>query len=130
MIKVGSKVKAKDGFVGYVIDIRKNDLYVLVKNKEDLKNSSEMLPFKYGILTDEWCVDELEYLTEIEDNEDKTDTIVKVALIIQLVAIAVVALTIVALTIQTQIENDKKLDRLLENQFILEERIKELETGR
>lgn len=66
---------------------------------------------------------------EVTDKKDITEKIVKVAFIIQLVAIVVVAFTVVALTIQTQIENDKKLDRLLENQFILEERIKELETG-
>lgn len=67
---------------------------------------------------------------EVTDKKDITEKIVKVAFIIQLVAIVVVAFTIVTLTIQTQIENDKKFDRLLENQFILEERLEYLETGR
>ena len=56
--------------------------------------------------------------------------IVKIALVIQIVATAFIALTIVALTIETQIENDKKFNRLLENQFILQERIEFLEGAR
>ena len=67
---------------------------------------------------------------EVTDKKDITEKIIKVAFIIQITAIVVIALTIVALTIQTQIENDKKFDRLLENQFILEERLEYLETGR
>lgn len=130
MIKVGSKVKAKDGFVGYVIYKTDLNLFSVVKNKEDLRENPWTIFNKYGFGSDQWGAYDLQELTEIKDNEDKTDTIIKVALIIQLVAIVVIALTIVILTIQTQIENDKKLDRLLENQFILEERLEYLETGR
>ena len=67
---------------------------------------------------------------EVTDKKDITEKIVKVAFIIQIVAIVVIALFIAILTIQTQIENDKKFDRLLENQFILQERIEFLEGER
>lgn len=64
---------------------------------------------------------------EVTDKKDITEKIIKVAFIIQIIAIVVIALFIAILTIKTQIENDKKFDRLLENQFILQERLEFLE---